>query len=224
MERGGVLGLLPRGTFNYFSRTHGIPSEAEAAVKLLREARLAQPVQAGRINERLFLVNASLGLYPKLLEDREAFKRQYGRSRLVAMVSGIYTLMRRHRTLRLRITPDAGEERSVRTTTLFVGNNRLQMEQIGIAAAPQVEAGELAGIVLRAFRPGEIAWLALRGALGRLGDADDVFSFAFREITVEPRRFRSRRGVKIATDGEIVRMPAPLTFRVDPDPLWLIKP
>ena len=31
----------------------------------------------------LFLVNASLGLYPQLLQDREAFKQQFGRHQLV---------------------------------------------------------------------------------------------------------------------------------------------
>ena len=40
------------------------------------------------LNGRAFLVNASVGLYPKLLQDREAFKQQYGRNRVVAMWAG----------------------------------------------------------------------------------------------------------------------------------------
>lgn len=58
---GCVFGVLPRGTFNYFSRTHGIPADTDAALDVLLTAR-ARPVQAGLVNERVFLVNASLGL------------------------------------------------------------------------------------------------------------------------------------------------------------------
>ena len=54
-------------------------------------------VQVGLVNERAFLVNASLGLYPQLMQDREEYKRQYGRYRPVALWSGLMTLLREHR-------------------------------------------------------------------------------------------------------------------------------
>ena len=90
-------------------------------------AGTVKPVQAGLVNDKVFFVNASLGLYPQLLEDREAYKRRFGRSRLVATWSAIVTLF--HQTHQLRIDLDAdGEQRHVRAPTLFVGNNRLQLE------------------------------------------------------------------------------------------------
>jgi diacylglycerol kinase family enzyme len=85
---GCPLGLLPQGTFNFFARTHGIPLQPERALDVLLTAR-AHPVQAGLVNGRLFLVNASLGLYPQILEDREGFKRRFGRRRWVALLSGL---------------------------------------------------------------------------------------------------------------------------------------
>lgn len=52
----------------------------------------------GGINERVFLVNACLGLYPELLEDRQACKARFGRSRWVAFVAACATFQRaRHR-------------------------------------------------------------------------------------------------------------------------------
>ncbi len=67
---GCPLGVLPQGTFNYFGRAYGIPNETAAAIRLLLTARV-RPVQVGLVNERLFLVNASLGLHPHALEERE---------------------------------------------------------------------------------------------------------------------------------------------------------
>src|SRR5438477_8094875 len=81
---GCAFGVLPQGTFNYFGRRHGIPADTAEAARVLATAR-AHPVQVGLVNDRVFLVNASLGLYPRLLEDREAWKAQLGRSRTVAL-------------------------------------------------------------------------------------------------------------------------------------------
>ena len=64
--------------------------QTEAVGLLLRAA--PTPVQVARINDRVFLVNASLGLYPELLEDREAYKARFGRSRWVAFVAACATL------------------------------------------------------------------------------------------------------------------------------------
>lgn len=90
---GCAMGVVPQGTFNYFARTHGIPADPVEAVRMLLRSAPA-PVQVAGINDRVFLVNASLGLYPELLEDREAYKARFGRSRWVAFVAACATLLR----------------------------------------------------------------------------------------------------------------------------------
>lgn len=219
---GCTMGVLPQGTFNYFGRTHGIPEDVAEAARLLLTGT-PQPVQVGLVNDRAFLVNASLGLYPQLLEDREAYKQRFGRSRWVAAWAAALSLMQAHRPLRLELS-SAGQSRRVRTPTLFVGNNALQLTQIGIAEAPVVTQGALVAITLRPVGTLAMAWLMLRGAVGHLGEANDVFSFAFDTLRVQPAAPLGRRRVKVATDGEVLRMRAPLVFRVAPEPLMLIKP
>lgn len=214
------LGVLPHGTFNYFGRTHGIPEDPEQAVRMLLTAT-PHAVQVGLVNDRAFLVNASLGLYPKLLEDREAWKKQYGRSRLVALWAGLVSVLRARRQLRLRLEKD-GEVASWRTPTLFVGNNRLQLEQIGMEEAPALDHGFLVAIAPHPVGTLSLLWLALRGALGNLGDAKHVRSFLLRELEVT-RAGRRMRSIKVAIDGEITQLTEPLRFRVSPHPLYLLK-
>ena len=219
---GCAYGVLPQGTFNYFSRTHGIPADTAQAMQVLLHAS-ARPVQVGQVNGRVFLVNASLGLYPKLLEDREGWKQQLGRSRLVAFGAGLLTLLRGYRSLRLRIEVQ-GQVRHVRTPTLFVGNNALQMEQLGFALAKDIDGGALAAIMLRPVSRLAMLALLLRGAFGKLGDADQVISIPCRRMNVHSARAFGARRVKVATDGEIVWLSMPLEFAVSPEPLWLIRP
>jgi diacylglycerol kinase family enzyme len=175
------------------------------------------------VNDRIFLVNASVGLYPQVLEDRETWKAQYGRSRFVALLAGIATIVRQHHQLRITLE-FKDHTRTVRTPTLFVGNNALQMQQIGMPPlAEALENGCLAGIMLRPVGTWSMLWLLVRGMLGRLGEADSVVSFTLRSMTVLPSRLARTRRYKVATDGEVDWMAPPLHFRVAPRPLRLLK-
>ena len=217
---GCAFGVLPQGTFNYFSRTHGIPADTGQALQvLLHESPRA--VQVGLVNDHVFLVNASVGLYAKLLEDREAFKAQFGRRRSVAFWSALRTVLGGHRPWYLHMSWH-GQQHDIRTQTLFVANNALQLHQVGLPEADAPEQGQLAAIALKPVGALALLVLAARGALGRLGDADSVLSFPFESLTVRPMRGHGR--VKVATDGELRWQQMPLHFRVSPEPLWLIRP
>src|SRR5690606_26083413 len=112
-------------------------------------------------------------------------------------------------------------------TTLFVGNNRLQLEQVGMPQAESLNRGQLAAIAVKPVGTLALLWLAMRGALGTLADADNVTAFSFRNLAVMPLgRWRARRAgqgpkqvdgrerarsprIKVAIDGEICWMEAP---------------
>lgn len=221
LAHGCPLGVIPQGTFNFLARDHGIPVDTEAAARALLRAE-ASPVQVGTVNGHSFIVNASLGLYPQLLQDREAFNARFGRQRWVAVLSGLATVFKWRRQLVLDIDLD-GKRTTLTTPTLFVANNRLQLERIGLeeTVAASVEQCRLAGVVTRAIGSWAMLWLVLRGALGRLGDADQVRSFSFQRLEVKVRRMRR---VKVATDGEVRVMAPPLLFSVAPEPLQLMVP
>jgi diacylglycerol kinase family enzyme len=219
------FGVLARGTFNYFARTHGLPLDTAEATRVLLDPA-ERPVQVGRVrggragDERIFLVNASLGLYPTLLEDREAWKSRFGRNRFVALGAAFATLLQRHKRLDLRIAAEGGGTRRLRTTTLFVGNNRLQLEQLGVAEAPRVEQGELAVLAVKPVGSARMLWLAVVGAMGRLGEADDTIAFATGSLEVRVRA----PSLKVATDGEVGRLATPFVFEVVERPLRLLVP
>jgi diacylglycerol kinase family enzyme len=216
-----TLGVLPQGTFNLFARNHGIAQDLETAARALLHAEPG-PVQVGEVNGRLFLVNASVGLYPQVLQDREYYKKQLGRHRWVAVISGLITLFEWRRQLALEIGLD-GESARVTTPTLFIGNNRLQFDRIGIEpeVAEKVGQGRLGGVIAKPIGNWALLGLVLRGAFGRLGEAEQVQSFAFRTLDV---RVIGMRKMKVAVDGEVGVMRPPLRFAVAQQPLTLMLP
>ncbi len=222
---GCAMGVVPYGTFNYFARTHGIPTEPTAAARLMLEAQ-PTPVQVAAVNDQIFLVNASLGIYPELLQDRETFKARFGRSRWVAFVAACATLLRAQRRLRLHI--ELGSTvRDVQTLTLFVGNNRLQLQQLGAEPADTLAGtpghGSMAALMLRPIGTLSMIGLLLHGAMGRLGEAAGVEGFEFHHMVVKPRLAPGRREVVVAFDGEVAPMRAPIDIRVLDKPLYLLQ-
>jgi len=223
---GGVVGVIPYGTFNYFARTHGIATEPAVAVRDLLGGQV-MPVQVSAVNDTVFLVNASLGLYPELLEDREAYKKRFGRNRWVAFAAACTTLLRAQRKLRLHIEMGSSV-RDIRALTLFVGNNRLQLAQLGVKPDDRVAGtpghGSLAGVVLRPISTVSMIRLMLHGAMGTLGEAAGVDQMEFDHMVVNPTLAYGKRKVKVAFDGEVALMHAPLDFRVLARPLYLLQP
>jgi diacylglycerol kinase family enzyme len=112
----------------------------------------------------------------------------------------------------------------VTTLTLFIANNRLQLEQVGLTEAAALDEGCLAAVTLRPSGALPMLWLLFRGASGTLGEARAVESFKFHRMVAIPRLALGRRAVKVAYDGEVSRMRVPLEFRVAARPLYLLKP
>lgn len=216
---GVPIGVVPRGTFNFFARQHGVPLEPADAVQALL-APQARSVQVGCLNGRCFVVNASLGLYPDLLHERERDTKRFGRWRAVALVSGIVHALRRRRRLQLQLE-QAGEVRVVEASTLFVGNNPLQIEPLGLNDTDALARGRLVALTLPPLPPASLARLMLRAALGRLGDAEEVNGFPLATMTVRPLGSRRMR-LRVACDGEVHWQDGPLRFKVEPRGLALV--
>jgi diacylglycerol kinase family enzyme len=116
----------------------------------------------------------------------------------------------------------------VQTLTLFVSNNPLQLQQLGAEPEDTVAGtpgdGSMAALMLRPITTRSMIGLMLHGALGRLGEAGSVERFEFQHMVVTPRGPQGRRSVKVAFDGEVTTLRAPLDLRVLGKPLYLLAP
>jgi diacylglycerol kinase family enzyme len=228
---GVPMGVLAQGTFNFFCRAQRLPEAVDDALTqltdALRDGQL-RAVQVGQVNGQVFLVNASLGLYPRLLADREAASARWGRYRLVALLAGAATLLRPHFGQRLMLAQrgaDGSEQHSSRqASTVFVGNNALQLANVGLPEAQDVRQGALGVVTLAPRRPWAMLQLLWRAWRGRLADDPAVDNFACRSLTVSRQGWRGGARITVAFDGERRVMSLPVQFAVGERPLWLVAP
>lgn len=213
------LGVIPLGTFNYFARELRIPLAPEAAAAVLRSGQIRR-VDVARIDGRVFLNNASLGLYRRLIEQREQHKQRFGRNRAIAVVSGLVALLRNHRVYDVQLDVD-GRPMVLRTMMLFFGNNRLQLENLGLELGERPGPSGIALLALRPVRRHELIMLALRGALQGLRDTANLKCYRAAKIEV---RWRGGSTIKAAVDGEVIRCRVPLRVEALPDALPVVVP
>ncbi|HEY8606958.1 MAG TPA: diacylglycerol kinase family protein [Noviherbaspirillum sp.] len=217
-EHGVPLGIIPAGTFNYFARELRIPGEGPEAARLLVRGT-PRPVSVGYVNQHMFLINASFGLYSKVIRAREQDKSRFGRSRIVAVLSAVVALMRGQQRFAVKITAN-GVEQVRRTAMVFVGNSSLQLEKLDLEIARCVQEDRLAVLVLRPVTRLGMLRLLVRTALKALDGDELLEAFCADQFEMETRR----PYVDVVADGEIVRCRTPLQFRVARAALQVIVP
>ncbi|MEY4415860.1 MAG: hypothetical protein RIQ53_3153 [Pseudomonadota bacterium] len=228
VAEGLAFGLLPRGTFNFFARDQGLSQDPEQAMAALLQALREGAVRrlpVAEVNGRVFLVNASVGLYPRLLAERERVTRRWGRHRLVALAAAVATLMRpgrlRHHRLRLHLADGRQTRQEVAVSTFFVGASGLQFSQLGLPGAEALDRGHLGVVTLAAQSRWETVRLLGRALLRQL-DADPAVQTRVCEAVELDEVGTSRRPIVVAFDGERQLMTLPLRFGLAARPLYLI--
>lgn len=213
-----AMGIVPLGTFNYFARSLGVPEDIEGALDVIACGYRLQ-TSVGCLNDRLFLNNASLGIYPQILRTRETTYAKWGRSRIAAYWSVVQTMMRLPKPLKLEITVD-GQHEIVKTPLAFVVSNAFQLRQMGLEGADCIEQGQLA--LLIAHNTGRVGLLR-NGAALLMGRAEK--NRDFRLICAPSLLLQSqRKSLLVARDGEREKMSGPFEAEMRVSALNVIAP
>ena len=213
-----LLGILPLGTLNHFARDLGIPTKLEEAARLIAE-RPERRVDIGEMNDRTFINNSAIGLYPLLVVDRDAQRKRLGRPKAVAMAIATIRILARFGHQRLTLTVN-DRKAQVDTPLLFVGNNDYRLDLPAIGERESLEDGKLCVLVMRKkTRRGFIA-ASVRAIFGS-GRRDDLV----RLDDAETLRVQSRKPVlAVSLDGEVVRAATPLIYKIRKKALRVIAP
>jgi diacylglycerol kinase family enzyme len=212
------LGVLPLGTLNHFARDLGIPLGLEEAVGIVA-ARRTVKVDVGEVNDRTFLNNSSIGIYPDIVIEREALRRQ-GYRKWTAFAVATARIVRNYRGLVVKITVDQATE-TARTPFLLVGNNEYQADGIHLGARSRLDGGRLSAYLAPRVHARELPKLLAWAFSGRARRNHIFESFLAPELRVETPK---RRRLRVALDGEVVLMRTPLHFLARPLALRVIVP
>ena len=212
-----TLGVLPAGTMNHFAKDLKIPLDLEGAVATIVAGHTAK-VDVGEVNGRVFLNNSGLGLYPRIIREREKQQR-LGWGKWPAYIWAALAVLRRYPFLEIRVSAD-GHERTHHTPFVFVGNNEYQMEQFRIGGRACLDKGALSVYTTHGTGRLGLFRLALGALLGGLRQERDFVAFTTTSMWIGSRH----EDVRVALDGEVAIIAPPLHYRVRPGALRVLVP
>ena len=218
LDRDTTLGVLPLGTLNHFARDIGIPADLDGAARVIAQGhRVATDV--GEVNGRYFLNNSSLGLYPRIVSEREHAQRHLGLGKWPALARATWHALRHPSSFNAVVRID-GQDIERRTPFIFVGNNCYVLEGFGMGRRTCLDDGVLSLNVLRPKSTLGFLWLGLRSLLGIGSHAGD-----FDQFETDGFEVRAQRGDdEVAVDGEVACMSSPMRYRIRKRALQVFAP
>ncbi|MBW3614006.1 MAG: NAD(+)/NADH kinase [Actinobacteria bacterium] len=201
---------VPAGTRNHFAREVGIVTLDDAARAASGRRRR---IDVGEVNGEVFINNAGIGVYPRIVRRRKADEKRMPRA--LATLAAVWADLRSFQ--KFNITVDGCPYRA---WMVFVGNGRYGRSLFDVGERGSLDSGVLDVRILLADQP--LARLRTVGAL-LTGQVHRSPMAVFDEVSAIELHFE-RPEVDVALDGEIVRLRSPLVFRCRRGALTVLVP
>ena len=212
-----VLGVLPLGTLNHFAKNLGLPAEIDGALRILAAGKTVS-VDVGAVNDRIFVNNSGLGLYPDVVHSRERRHKQGAIGWTAALGASVKALFR-YRLLGIRVVVH-GTQLLRRTPSVFVGNNEYSIQGFLEPTRTRLNAGVLCLYIPHPRGRLKFLWFAVRALFGK-SHPDSEFDMTLTDaLTIESRHHHLR----VSLDGEVTLMAPPLKYSSRHNALQVIVP
>jgi diacylglycerol kinase family enzyme len=193
IERDLPFVCVPFGTRNHFARDLGIDRDDPIGALEAFDGAEHQ-VDVGRVGDRLFLNNVSLGLYARLVHYRERHRR---RRTALARARALLLGLRHRQSTRFEI-----DGKPVKARVILVANNAYELDLFNVGERARIDEGLLH--LYAADRVIPSTWEERSGT----------------SFTLDVPGHR----VPAAVDGEPVELETPLDFAIEPGALRVLLP
>jgi diacylglycerol kinase (ATP) len=147
--RESTLGIIPLGTMNNVAHSLSIPFTVEAACATLVEGK-TRAIDVGRINEKIFLELAGVGLEAALFPYVEEMKSFGVLAALHGVIKGLFTLFA-YQTTKLKISFDEKKFRSYHAIQVTICNTPFYGPHFQIVPDVLMDDGLLDVIIFRNY-------------------------------------------------------------------------
>lgn len=191
---------LPGGTLNHFTKDAGIAQDLDEALAALQSASPRQ-VDICLVNNKLFLNNSNMGIYPTSLRTREQIEDKLGK--WPAAVIGVVRALVQFKLYTITIEGD-----TFKTPFIFIGNNDYHLDDGGQRTS--LTNGKLCAYAIRSPRRSTLVTLFFYALFRKLRSAEEFIVHQDAALTIATKRPE----VSVSADGEVLRLDAPLRYEL----------
>lgn len=213
-----TMGVLPMGTLNHFAKDLSIPQDISAAAYTIVHGE-PKMVDVAYVNNKMFLNNSSIGIYPSMVRNRDEQQRTIGLSKWPAMFLAAVKAFREYRMFAVKlITPN--QSLVVRTPFVFVGNNVYNTQLNSLGTRDGLTDGTLSVYTLKNPTRWRLLTTIFDVMRGTLEQAEDFELHTVEELLLTMKR----PSTHASFDGEVERFTTPLHYRIAPSSLRVMLP
>jgi diacylglycerol kinase family enzyme len=207
--------VIPAGTRNHFALDLGLDRDDVVGALDAFTDGVERMVDLADVNGRVFVNNATLGLYAKIVQSPE-----YRDAKVQTAVEMLPDLIGPDaEPLDLRFTDPDGEALET-AAVILVSNGPYELRHAqGRGSRERIDDGVLGVVTLNLSSAADVQRLLSMQALGQLDRFD-----GWREWTTERFEVASGDAIEIGVDGEALTMDPPLVFTTRPGALRVRMP
>jgi diacylglycerol kinase family enzyme len=209
------LGVLPFGTRNHFALDAGVPLDLGQAVDLLASGT-ARRIDVGAVNDAYFINNASIGLYPQLVDLRD--QGTWPPSKMLRTYTTVFKLALVAKPIPLQLQCSELHMKEF-VWMIFVGNNSYNMGIYDTGRRAALDTGKVEIVAVPARSRWTLWRLIMNAVRGHTRPRYVQRIESERADVLLPVEINN---CDVALDGEIRRMDGPLVIRSVPQSLWVV--
>ena len=206
---------IPAGTRNHFALDLGLDRDDVVGALDAYGGAVERRIDLARVNDRVFVNNASLGVYAKVVQSdayRDAKLETWAQMLPDLLGPGA-------EPIDLEFTTPEGQTYSD-APLILVSNNPYRLTSLaGAGTRERIDLGELGVVAARVNSAGDVSRLVALELAGRAGRFPGLISWTAPDVEV-----RSTGPVEVGLDGEALVLEPPLRFVTMPGALRVRVP
>ncbi len=197
-----TLAPLPGGTLNHFTKDLSVSQDLDEALAKLVNATPSF-IDIARVNDRYFINNSSVGLYPATLHHREEIESNVGK-----WPAAVWASLRA--LIRLKTYDVEIDGQATQTPFIFIGNNRYALDELGFTSRTTLDEGVLTVFVAHTSSRLVLLKVLLMALIGRAKDVDEFDEYHPESIKIATKKSR----ISVSADGEVMKLRTPLEYEI----------
>ncbi len=218
VDFGLPVGILPLGTFNNFSKSIKLPQDADAAVDELFAGKIIE-IDLGKVNDKIFINNSSVGAYTKIVSIREESQVNFNLNKPAAMFLSLVKTTFLFPLIKVSLMSD-NIQKKVKTPAVMISNNMYKFGLDTIGERESLTEGLLYLHVIKCKTRLCVMKVFLKGLFNMLDEEKDFELISSTEVELKVHK----KEIDVSADGEIYKMKPPLKYQTLPKKLKIIVP
>ncbi len=212
------LTILQLGTFNYFAKELGLPTDIDSLFKMIKNNKI-KLVDVGEVNNHVFLNHSSVGFYSRIMKMRNKHPQLLTKNKFLKILFTAFNFFNELPLYKITIKIE-GTEIAFKICLLVVGNNYHSTDMINFGNPVTLTMGLLEVLVVTCQNRWELFRCMIMMLFTKSENNKYISKYACEQLTVQAES----NSINVVIDGDLFKLDVPLHYTINHKQLPVFVP